>query len=1200
MNDLASLYIKVDSSGVVTASTDLDKLSASAKKTEEATKQTTKATDAANSKFEKLMTSLRGTNGATQQAAASFGKINSALVGLGAVALAVAKSIQYIPMAAQAKQIESSFKIMAEASRVSANAMIANMEWATRGTVDSSKLMEKAVKLMAMGYDSKQIERFTQNVVAASQVAGISVNDAYEKMADAIASKMPRALIQLGALTKTQMNIVNRAVSSGVDEMALYELAMANLELRTLQLKGTQDTATISIQRFQAQTQQTKEFIGGAFLRAIQFVYGIFQGFASAVLMLAAAFPYALAKMMEFQTFVKEKLGGKEEAENIRKQAAAVMQVANDFKGASEELAQKANDNIMASSDVGTRATKQEIENAQAKVAAAEKELKAKLDKIEADKKALKLAQELAKVTSDLQFKTDTSGMDDFEKELAKIARTYDELRKKFGNKPIFDSAQQSEENEVRLSARIEQIKKEAEIIQAVAKAEEDMAKDVDAGTKETLAGIKKKYEEEGQLLRDKLELYKDLTGFEDEYRNTQLEWIERIKQEEIKATGDVLAAEKHAAEQRAKIEYELFKKKTDYKAEVFGQLQSTFSSLASIYEDGSESAKRWEEAARAMEIAQKAVAVVQAVAAIATQGLGDPYTAFARIAAMAATMGALLATIGESVGGGGSSSAASISNPAMGNSTVLGAAYGTGSESIANSYELLQDTYDLEDVKLTKIYNELKSLNSNITGLVSGILRTGTLNVSASSGSWYDQMSMGVGSGLGFFSDPLTGSIGLLLNNMSTEDQGKLASKLVAWGSADPFTAMTHELLEKITGGKFAENVGNFLSGVFGGETERSVTSAGVQLNKTTLRQILTGGISAKKYADITQTTDGGWFHSDKTSSWTQYETIDSNVSSLFSKIYQNLSNTLIGLAEGLGTNVDAVLNYSFDTLKLNLQGKTGDEISKALSEAFSAVGDTAVEALFGSIISQYQKVNEGLLETATRLITDKESILHILEYTNQSFEGTTSELIKFSESLITVAGSLETLTDAFNTYYDAFFSDAEKQADLKSSLSTALGGYGYDLPGTRSGYRDIVESLDIASEAGRTAYTALMLLADSADAYYSYLEDAKSAIKESDYATRTDYLRAVNGYAGGGDFGGGWRIVGEGGPELEYTGPSHIYSNSQSKNILNFTELAAEIKAMRNEMRAGNIAIAKNTRKAAIVLDKMDGIGMPAARGW
>lgn len=40
--------------------------------------------------------------------------------------------------------------------------------------------------------------------------------------------------------------------------------------------------------------------------------------------------------------------------------------------------------------------------------------------------------------------------------------------------------------------------------------------------------------------------------------------------------------------------------------------------------------------------------------------------------------------------------------------------------------------------------------------------------------------------------------------------------------------------------------------------------------------------------------------------------------------------------------------------------------------------------------------------------------------------------------------------------------------------------------------------------------------------------------------------------GFAGGGDHGGGWRVVGERGPELEATGPSRIFTADQTRDIL------------------------------------------------
>ena len=61
---------------------------------------------------------------------------------------------------------------------------------------------------------------------------------------------------------------------------------------------------------------------------------------------------------------------------------------------------------------------------------------------------------------------------------------------------------------------------------------------------------------------------------------------------------------------------------------------------------------------------------------------------------------------------------------------------------------------------------------------------------------------------------------------------------------------------------------------------------------------------------------------------------------------------------------------------------------------------------------------------------------------------------------------------------------------------------------------------------------------------------------------------------------------MVGENGPELENTGPSRIHSNSQSKALIDNTELIAEIKALREEVKAGQSAIAANTRKSAKIL--------------
>jgi hypothetical protein len=96
---------------------------------------------------------------------------------------------------------------------------------------------------------------------------------------------------------------------------------------------------------------------------------------------------------------------------------------------------------------------------------------------------------------------------------------------------------------------------------------------------------------------------------------------------------------------------------------------------------------------------------------------------------------------------------------------------------------------------------------------------------------------------------------------------------------------------------------------------------------------------------------------------------------------------------------------------------------------------------------------------------------------------------------------------------------------------------------------------------------------------------------------ATGLDALK-VKGFADGGIHTGGWRIVGEEGPELEYTPPSRIYSNSDSSDMFDMSELVAEVKQLREDMRSANYAIAKNTQKTAKTLEKFDYDGLPEQR--
>jgi hypothetical protein len=313
---------------------------------------------------------------------------------------------------------------------------------------------------------------------------------------------------------------------------------------------------------------------------------------------------------------------------------------------------------------------------------------------------------------------------------------------------------------------------------------------------------------------------------------------------------------------------------------------------------------------------------------------------------------------------------------------------------------------------------------------------------------------------------------------------------------------------------------------------------------------------------------------------------------------VFKNLGQTLVTLSKDLGTDTNAALNYTFADVKIDLSGMTTDQMNQALSEYISNISDTATEDLFGSMLKEYQKINEGLLETAIRLVSDKEVIAHYLEMTNQAFNGTIPAAIKFSETIITIAGGLDKITSAMQSYYDAFFSDTEKQAMLQKQLSDAMSQYGMTLPGTRAGYRSLVESQDLTTTTGAADYTELMLLAKTADQYYQYVEAANTAIQPENYATNLAYQQALAGlpsYADGGIASG---------PQSGYQATLHgtelVVSPKKSYSATvtgaSYAELVAEVKALKNEVAKGNVSSSELVK----INKKWDGVGLPSDRGY
>jgi hypothetical protein len=95
--------------------------------------------------------------------------------------------------------------------------------------------------------------------------------------------------------------------------------------------------------------------------------------------------------------------------------------------------------------------------------------------------------------------------------------------------------------------------------------------------------------------------------------------------------------------------------------------------------------------------------------------------------------------------------------------------------------------------------------------------------------------------------------------------------------------------------------------------------------------------------------------------------------------------------------------------------------------------------------------------------------------------------------------AGGFEALKTSAATYYDGFYTDAEKSANTLSDVRKEFENLGITLPETRQGYRDMVEALDLTTESGRAMFVTLTSLSGDAAQAFTILEASANSASQA-----------------------------------------------------------------------------------------------------
>jgi phage-related minor tail protein/Ca2+-binding EF-hand superfamily protein len=489
---------------------------------------------------------------------------------------------------------------------------------------------------------------------------------------------------------------------------------------------------------------------------------------------------------------------------------------------------------------------------------------------------------------------------------------------------------------------------------------------------------------------------------------------------------------------------------------------------------------------------ASMAEGAASAAAGVANQAKGDPYTAFPRIAAMAAIMAALGFAVSGGGGGGTTYDSFAAQKANDGTGTVLG-------NSSAQSQSIAQSLAALESMARPELSytSEMVRLLRNIDGSLSG-----TTNILLASG--FDTL-----------------------------------------GSSFQGYATSHANIDI-----------PLIGSLFGGSSSStSLADMGLAFAQQTVAQAMQS-LKVQQYAVTrTDWSDSGFFGIGG-GSGTNYSTamsdIGANVGQAMSTVLSQLTDAVTRTASQLGATsqqVQAVRDMDTGLGKVSLKGKTGDEIQKTLSAVFSALGDNMAQTLAPAYLS-FQKAGEGYLQTITRLASGHEEAAYYAEKLGmataalsavqnksgdvaaellrqtllqstavgsgmakivQDFTGSVGDLADLytglqsvsltlrdmgqSASAVTTdllrgAGGMDALKSGLDAFESGFMTASERAAAQQSRMAAEFARIGVAMPATAEQFKDLVKTIDTSTAAGQKSLGSLLSLSSG----FKDLLDAQS----------------------------------------------------------------------------------------------------------
>ena len=271
---------------------------------------------------------------------------------------------------------------------------------------------------------------------------------------------------------------------------------------------------------------------------------------------------------------------------------------------------------------------------------------------------------------------------------------------------------------------------------------------------------------------------------------------------------------------------------------------------------------------------------------------------------------------------------------------------------------------------------------------------------------------------------------------------------------------------------------IGGVIGGTVGGLINRAFGMGSKEVQTTGISGTLSStGTNAESYAKWHQ--NGGWFRSDK--SGTDSTAFSADTVAALTNGLNQLKAVSSSFAASLGVDATSIQGYS-KTFNIDL-GKDGN-LSDGITKLLGTVGDELATKLVPNVL-QFAKTGETASATLERLAGDFDATTQMAQLLGktaaQAFGTAGIASAAARERLVQLAGSTSNLTSMAASYAQNYLTEGQRLAPVRKAVDEAMAGLGLASVTTREQFKQVIDSLDLTSEAGARQYVSMMQLSDA-----------------------------------------------------------------------------------------------------------------------